>query len=71
MSKKPRSKKCHLAKVIITYSITVGITWGLMLWVNTLEGAERQTAWQILSNVTGGFYNITSGYVLAKTSQKK
>ena len=68
---KPRSTRCLLVKAVAVYSLAVGITWGLMHWVTTLEGVERQTAWQILSNVTGGFYNLTSGYVLGRTSQKK
>lgn len=71
MSEKPRSNRCFFAKVVAIYVLAVSITWGLMHWVSTLEGVERQTAWQILSNVTGGFYNLTSGYVLGKSSQKK
>lgn len=71
MSSKPRSNKCLIVKVVATYAAALGILWGLMIWANTLEGVERQTAWQILSNVTGGFYNLTSGYVLGKSSQKK
>lgn len=61
MSKPPRNDQWQLISSLIAVLALFAITLGLVLVTMLLDGVERQTAWQILTNMSGGFFNITLG----------
>jgi len=61
MSNSPRNDQWQLIFSLIAVLALFAITLGLVLVTMLLDGVERQTAWQILTNMSGGFFNITLG----------
>lgn len=57
----PKNDHWQLIFSLIAVLALFAITLGLVLVTMLLDGVERQTAWQILTNMSGGFFNITLG----------
>lgn len=70
MSETPKNDHWQLIFSLIAVLLALfAITLGLMLVTMLLDGVERQTAWQILTNMSGGFFNITLGLYASRLNK--
>lgn len=69
MSQSPRNDQWQLIFSLIAVLALFALTLGLVLVTMLLDGVERQTAWQILTNMSGGFFNVTLGLYASRLNK--